>query len=148
MYVDKSTREVKKMTVESWDPSGSGVLTPPRLAHLLEAARSLEQPDFGLDAEQARALAPVVRQARRAKPGVDWSAAAESLGDDDVVALIRLFTLAEPRLPGWESGDASPVVPLTALLKRRGTYPADLTAWIKANTDNRFLPHGNLMDRL
>jgi hypothetical protein len=136
------------MTVESWDPNSANVLTAIRLGRLLEAARSLDQPDFGLDVEQARALAPVVRQARGSKPGVDWAAAAEPLEDDDIVALIRLFTLAEPRLPGWESGDASPVVPLTALLKRRGAYPADLTAWIKANTDNRFLPHGNLMDRL
>ena len=40
------------------------------------------------------------------------------------------------------------MIPLVRELKRRGAYPAELTAWIKANTDNRFLPYGNLMDRL
>ena len=53
----------------------------------------------------------------------------------------RLFTLLA-------SVSFAPVIPLVAELKRRGDYPNDLTAWIKANTDNRFLPYGSLMDRL
>ncbi len=73
---------------------------------------------------------------------------AKGLGDDEVVALIRLFTMAESALPGWKAGDASPVIPLAAVLKQRGSYPADLTAWIRAHSDNRFLPYGNLMNRL
>jgi hypothetical protein len=137
------------MTVESWDPGGSGAeLTPAALDLLQNAARRLEEPDFGLDAQQVRALAPVARQARRAKPGADWAEAAEALSADAIVALIRLFTLAESRLPGWESGDCSPVVPLVTSLKRRGSFPSELTGWIKANSDNRFLPHGNILDRL
>jgi hypothetical protein len=137
------------MTVESWDPgAASTALTEPRLSRLLEAARHPDAADFGLGADEIRDLAPVARQARRGRPGADWAAAAAALADGDLVALVRFFTLAEARLAGWEARDASPVVPLAALLKRRGAYPADLTAWIKANSDNRFLPHGNLMDRL
>jgi hypothetical protein len=137
------------MTVESWDPgAASTALTEQRLARLLEAARQSDTADFGLGVGEVRDLAPVSRQARRGKPGADWAAAAAGLSDDDLVALVRFFTLAEARLGGWEARDASPVVPLVAVLKRRGAYPADLTAWIKANSDNRFLPHGNLMDRL
>jgi hypothetical protein len=137
------------MTVENWNPRApSASLTERQLERLLQAAGRLDTPDFGLGTEEIRELAPVARQARRAKPGADWTAAAAALSDDDLVALVRFFTLAEARLAGWEARDASPVVPLAALLKRRGTYPPDLTSWIKANSDNRFLPHGNLMDRL
>jgi len=134
------------MTVESWDPGAQKPRLDDRtIAVLLEAAGRLEQPRFGLDAEGAGALAPVSRH----EPGsCDWATAAEALGDDDVLALIRLFTLAEGTLSGWEAGDASPVIPLARELRKRDRYPADLTAWIKANTDNRFLPYGNLMDRL
>lgn len=135
------------MTVGSWDPAEERAgLTPEKLERLLDAARRIDEPRFGLDATAAGALAPLARHGRR--PGVDWAEAAEPLPDDDVVALIRLFTLAESRLPGWEGGDASPVIPLARLLKRRGRYPADLTGWIRANSDNRFLPYGSLMDRL
>lgn len=137
------------MTVESFDPRGAGpVLTDDALARLLEAARRLDEPHFGLDAATARELAPLVRQVRPDGGGVDWAEAAGPLPDEDVLALVRLFTRAEAEIPAWEAGDASPVIPLVAELKRRGSYPAELTGWIKRNTDNRFLPYGNLMDRL
>ena len=29
-----------------------------------------------------------------------------------------------------------------------GDYSANFTAWIKGNTDDRFFPYGNLVDRL
>lgn len=141
------------MTVESWDPnagqSGDGPprLTPESLTRLLEAACRLETPRFGLDASAAGELAPLARHGG-AGSDLDWGAAADTLSDEDVVALIRLFTLAESQLTGWEAGEQSPVIPLARELKRRGSYPADLTAWIKANSDNRFLPYGSLMDRL
>lgn len=137
------------MTVESWDPgAGAAAVTEARLARLLQAAQRLEAPDFALTPDEIRDLAPLARQARRGRPGADWTATAEGLADRDLIALVRLFTLAESRLSGWEARDASPVVPLAAQLKRRGAWPPDLTPWIRANSDNRFLPHGNLLDRL
>ena len=137
------------MAVETWDPGGTRKgLTAERLARLLEAAGRLDEPRFGLDAETAGELAPLARHRAAAGSGVDWAEAGNKLNDGEVIALIRLFTLAETALSGWEAGDASPVIPLTALLKRRGTCPPDLTAWIRANSENRFLPYGNLMHRL
>jgi len=136
------------VTVERWDPAGAAAgLTPQKLERLLEASRHLDEPRFGLG-EAAAELAPLARQATGSRLGADWAETAEGLADDEVVALIRLFTLAESALPGWEAGDASPVIPLAAVLKRRGSYPGDLTGWIRANSDNRFLPYGNLMNRL
>lgn len=137
------------MSVETWTPPSEGpVLTPERLARLERAAAELDAPRFGLDAAEAGDLAPVARHSSDPAKGADWAQQGEELADDRVLALIRFFTLAEATLPGWEAGDASPVIPLAAVLKRRGSYPADLTAWIRANSDNRFLPYGNLMNRL
>ena len=133
------------MSVESWDPGAARPrLDAANLARLVEAAQHLDEPRFGLDQVTAGRLAPLARHAA----GADWEAAAHSLEDGDIVALIRLFTLAESALSGWEAGAQSPVVPLAAALKRRGSYPGDLTAWIRAHSDNRFLPYGSLMDRL
>ncbi|HEX7037597.1 MAG TPA: hypothetical protein VF210_17645 [Pseudomonadales bacterium] len=135
------------MTVETWDPRPPAAgLTPRAVERLLEAAARLDEPRFGLDREAAAELAPVARH--RPAAGIDWAQAAEGLGDDELIALVRLFTLAESALPGWEARDESPVIPLAAVLRRRGRYPADLTAWIRAHSDNRFLPYGNLMARL
>ncbi|NIP16300.1 MAG: hypothetical protein GWM88_16795 [Pseudomonadales bacterium] len=132
------------MTVESFDPSAlDHTISDARLARLLDAACALEAENFGLSAQEVRDLAAVSRH-----PESDWSSRAETLDEEEICALIRLFTLAESRLAGWESGAGSPVVPLAAALKGRGSYPADLTRWIKSNTANRFLPYGNLMDRL
>jgi hypothetical protein len=39
-------------------------------------------------------------------------------------------------------------VALVRVLKKRKAMPGDLVSWIKANTTNRFLPHGDLMDLL
>ena len=113
------------------------------LERLLVAGRSLELEDFGLSSLDVQRLAPLVRDG-----SVDWRALAAGLSDVDLEVLVRLFTLGEGRFPAWESGARSPVIPLVAEMKARGTYPKTLTAWIKAHTGNRFLPYGSLMDRL
>lgn len=132
------------MTVDSFDP-GSLVpeLDAQALDELVAAAGRLDEARFGLAAERVAALAGVVTVQDKA----DWRSAATELDSETIVALVRLFTLGE-RLPGWEAGDRSPVIPLAAELKSRGEYPDDLTAWIRANSDNRFLPYGSLLDRL
>ena len=132
------------MSVESFDPNAKPAsLGAEVLAELLDAARSLETDDFGLTSERIGALAAVARH----EGDADWATAAVGLDPAELVALIRLFTVAE-RLPGWAAGPGSPVIPLARELKKRGAYPDDLTAWIKARTDNRFLPYGSLLDRL
>ena len=132
------------MSVESFDPGANTLkLGQEVVEELLAAARLLTEDSFGLSRERTTALAVVARH----EADCDWAAAAEVLDDSSIVDLVRLFTLAEC-LPGWESGAQSPVIPLARELKKRGVFPADLSAWIKSNTDNRFLPYGSLMDRL
>lgn len=132
------------VSVEPFDPGAmTPGLGPEQIAELVAAAERLEAPDFGLSRDRVSALSVVARDGE----GVDWSGAAEVLEAGEAIALIRLFTLAE-RLPGWEAGARSPVIPLAAELKRRGEYPPDLTAWIRGHTGNRFLPYGSLLGRL
>lgn len=132
------------MSVEPFDP-GALTLTLGKeaLDELLVAAADLQAPDFGLEKPRVAALAGIARH----ESACDWVAAAQSLASDDLLALIHFFTLAES-LPGWEAGARSPVIRLAAELKKRDEYPAQLTAWIKSHSDNRFLPYGSLLDRL
>ncbi len=67
---------------------------------------------------------------------------ADALPAEDLVRLVRFFTLAEMQLPGWEGGKRNPVICLVKILKSRDEFPADLRKWIRANTDNRYLPYG------
>ncbi len=132
------------MAVDSFDPTlmQSG-LTPEVVAQFVDAAQNLEAAHYGLDELSIKRLGPLARS-----DAGDWRAAVADLETGQVVQLVKLFTLAEQQLTGWDSGAKSPVVVLVRELKARGAYPDDLTGWIKANTDNRFLPHGSLMDRL
>ena len=132
------------MSVGSYDPGArEKAISEAAVRELLGAAAALRAPDFGLSAERIEALAGLARH----EDGCDWAAAAAGLSSAELESLVRLYTLAE-RLPGWNAGPRSPVIPLVAELKRRDACPDGLTAWIKANTDNRFLPYGSLLDRL
>ncbi len=132
------------MAVEGWEPPAATGLNAATVAQFVAASAQLEAPEFGLNADTVARLAAFARQG----PTIDWGSAVESLTSDKIVSLIRLFTLAEGRFANWEAGANSPVIVLARLLKSRDAYPADLTSWIKANTENRFLPYGSLLDRL
>ena len=132
------------MAVDSFDPTSAlARITPEVLARLIEAGDRIDQPAFGLDAALVAGVAGIARHGP-----VDWAEAVKPLGDEDIIALIRVFTRGERDLPGWEAGAKSPVIPMVRELKRRGRFEVALTTWIKANSTNRFLPHGSLMDRL
>jgi len=76
-----------------------------------------------------------------------WKTVATQLNDEQITALIRFFTLAEKQLSGWEAGSKSPVIWLCRELKKRGLFPdRTLIKWIKAHSDNKFLPYGNPLD--
>jgi hypothetical protein len=127
-----------------WQPDENHVTVDAVLIErLLGAAACLDQPAFGLTAAEVEQFAALMRL-----PAADWTTVAAGATDEQLVALVKFFTLAEMRLPNWEALGRSPVIPLVAELKRRGRYPRELTGWIKANTTNRFLPYGSLLDRL
>ena len=134
---------MRNLSVGAWDPAEQIVeLSDSVLAELLAAADCLDEEDFGLSVAQVSRLAATVRLRPEA-----WRPAA-ALDDQQVIRLVRLYTLAEGRFPEGKAGSASPVIALCRLLRRRSAWPADLTAWIKAHSDNKFLPYGSLADRL
>ena len=132
------------MSVGTWDPSGQITeLSIAVLDELLAAAGRSGENDFGLGPADIERLAGAAHGNR-----VDWQAAAQRLGDGDLVALVRFYTLAEARFNSWKAGADSPVIALAKALRERDAWPADLTAWIRRHTDNRFLPYGSLLQRL
>ena len=146
------------MSVESFDPSATGVaLDQAAISRLLEAGSGLTGSELNADAATGDGLGDglglsTLEQSSMANlmtaPAADWQAAVESLSDTEIETLVRFLTLAEEAITGWQAGDKSPVIPLVKVLKARGNYDRSLTRWIKSNTNNRFLPHGSLMDRL
>ena len=78
----------------------------------------------------------------------DWSEVASALASAEIESLIHVFTLGEAQYVAWTADAKSAVIPLVRELKNRGEYGKTMTTWIKAHTDNKFLPHGSLMDRL
>ena len=67
---------------------------------------------------------------------------------DRLIAWLRVLTLADAAVAGCDVGAKSPVIVLSRMLRERGDYPPELTAWIRSVSDNRFLPYGSLVDRL
>lgn len=132
------------MSVEPFDPGALTLkLSEAVIDELLAAAARLDEPGFGLSRERISALSAIARH----DAASDWAVAAKPLATERLIQLVRLYTLAET-LPGWEAGARSPVIALVRELKQRDEFPAELNTWIRANTDNRFLPYGSLMDRL
>ena len=136
------------MSVNSFDPQQfdpsrvSTELGKTLVEQALAAARAQDDgAELCLTADEVAMLAPATTHA-------GWGAAAQDLSTEELIMLIRLFTLGEGQFSSWQAGAKSAVVKLVRVMKARKEMTPELTAWIKANTDNRFLPHGDLMDRL
>ncbi|MEE2914008.1 MAG: hypothetical protein VX745_04985 [Pseudomonadota bacterium] len=126
------------MAIEVWEPKHPAGVTLEQLTALSAQMVDADLSDLGtvLDKESIKRDATLMTQTEES-----WEVAA-ALSDDDIVVLIRFFTLAEMQLAGWEAGKRSPVVPLVKILKSRGVFTPELRKWVKANTDNRYLPNG------
>lgn len=125
-----------------WQPHGPAI-DARTLARLADAADYLDHETLGLSADEVRDLASVMKY-----PRDQWPPLFANESDARLVQLVKFFTVAEMRLPGWEAGAHSPVIAIVAELRHRKAHPKGLTAWIKAHTTNRFLPHGSLLDKL
>ena len=122
------------MSVGAWEPSSA--LGEVHAAALDAAVTQIETSD-------ARLLRQVVNA--EATQRATFFAARDS---EQLVGWLRVLTLAETAVPDCDGGAKSPVIDIARLLRDRGDYPADLTAWIKSVSKNRFLPYGSLLDRL
>ena len=130
------------MTVDTFDPGAlSAPMDETAVSDACRAGLACDGETLALSELDVRRLAPLVTHA-------GWAERAGSLDDAQLVALIRLFTLGERDFGGWQAGEKSAVVPLVRELKSRGVFTTELSRWVKAHTDNKFLPHGSLADLL
>lgn len=136
-------------TVDTWDPSQNNNADNNSIDIdvLLRLAKvsfngQLDQIDHALTSDEINDYRHLMKQHKE-----EWFKVSADLEQHTIVHLIRFFTLAETQLSGWEAGSKSPVIWLCRELKKRGAFPdAELIAWIKDNTDNKFLPYGNILD--
>lgn len=135
------------MTVGAWDPAQADAATdftlnPEVLAAFIALSESQQLDDLNsvLDSDTKTRQAPLMKL-----PKERWLEAAAAFSNEQLVHLVRFFTLAEMQLSGWEAGADSPVIGLVKALRLRKSPPdKDLLMWIKAHSDNRFLPNGAL----
>ena len=130
------------MSVGVWDPGGDRSPGPAIDPVLLDAFLRLSAagPLMPEDLEEAG----VALQQGVMTLGVDAWHVAENRTTADIRHLAQVFTLIEA-LPGWDAGAKSPVIGLVKILKTRGEFDVELRKWIKANSDNRYLPYGSAL---
>lgn len=127
------------MTLGTWTPDANEPELPDELS--LAAAIKLgdQQPFPAEPMPEVQPLQPWMKQPQKA-----WRETWHPFNNEQLHALIRFFTQAEQHWPGWQGSDKNPVIWICKELKQRNAFPdADLTHWIKAHTDNRYLPYGN-----
>ena len=91
--------------------------------------------------EQLHLLTTLVKQERDF-----WQQAAETLTAENIICLIRFFTLVEEQHSQLTTGNNSPVITLNKMLKQRKTpLSKEMLQWIKTNSSNRFLPNGSVL---
>ena len=75
-----------------------------------------------------------------------WQAALADYDEQQLIALIRFFTVVESQLSDWVGGGHSPVISIHRILKQRGgQLDREMLLWIKQNSSNRFLPNGAVL---
>ena len=74
-----------------------------------------------------------------------WQEAVADLSNEELIALIRFFTVVEERISGWDAGAESPAIWINKVLRQRGEkLSVETLRWIRANSSNRFIPNGGL----
>jgi hypothetical protein len=140
-HADSNFKSGIGMTIGVWEPAKPASVSGEKLAQYLAVLE-------GIDLDALASELPETLQKSDSslmKLTEDQWGEAASLDDAALELLIRFFTLAEMKLPNWDAGQTSPVIYLARIMKRRGSFGVELKRWIKANTDNRYLPNGAII---
>ena len=142
---DRSQTERMGDSTGTWDPSAPAA---PAGADLAQAAQLWSEHGDACIALLPDGLRQTLRNAMQLPRGA-LEPAIETFDAATLEALVRLFTCIEAE-PGFEAGARSPVIPLARRLRPLMTpdHFSDLVRWIRDRSDNRFIPHGSLQDRL
>ncbi|AWF79916.1 hypothetical protein BTJ40_03285 [Microbulbifer sp. A4B17] len=134
------------MSVGAWEPQVSGPQNETKdefnreqLLRLIEIAES-DKP-FNESIEVIKTVPSTLIRL----PAQHWIEESENWSSTQLWQLIRFFTQAEMKLPGWDAGAESAVIPLAKVLKKRSTpLTKEQLLWIRQNSNNRYLPYGPL----
>ena len=137
-------RAISIMTIESWSPTASQQPLPETInfsRYIALGSESLHVDDLQNNRElETSVLTQLIKQ-----PDEYWQNKCQDFKTEDIVALIRFFTVLEESDSQFSCGDKSPVIYLNKILKRRKSpLDKEMLLWIRANSSNRFLPNGRI----
>ena len=136
------------MTTGTWEPQNTSASYDEQLinSQLLQRIISLMSENTGSTVDSFFTRDEQKKyQGIMTSPQQHWEQAIQDFSTDDIVLLIKFFTLAEKDIMGWEAEDKSPVIWLVKILKKKGqAIDKNLRLWIKSNSHNKFLPYGPL----
>lgn len=136
------------MTINTWNPStetntsDANNIDLPFLHSIIERVHTegIDNIEQWLSTEVQQQQHMLMQQDKES-----WVSISSTLANEDIIALIKFFTLAEMCYPQWEAGEKSPVIGLAKTLRKKDSgFDKDLLKWIKANTRNKYLPYGPL----
>ena len=142
------------MTTGTWEPqseagnNNSYTLELSFLTRLINEVSTFESTNTIDTIEANTLLSNEERQSHKkimTLPKENWFAISDELSENDIILLIKFFTLAEKQINDWIAEEKSPVIWLSKMLRKKGsTLDKNLLLWIKSNSNNKFLPYGPL----
>lgn len=136
------------MTVDSWDPNKptpdtrTSSIDPNFISRCLELVTSnklntLEESMTAQDKQQSSVMKANQTQ---------WEHALVDYSNDQLIDLIKFFTLVEVQIAHWVGAHHSPAIAINNILKSRGQkLDKSVLTWIRKNTNNRFIPNGAVL---
>jgi len=126
------------VSVDSWQPVNKpSDVSPEQISQLVALAEGQpKECDLTLELEFIQPLAHLDKQ--------KWEEIALSLTQDKQKQLICLLTLAEQQ-GNWHLAERSPVIALFKVMRKQHGIDKSLVQWVKAHTENKFLPFGPLL---
>lgn len=73
-----------------------------------------------------------------------WQNTVQDLSDNELINIIKLLTTLETQ-HNWDLGEKSPVIAVFKTYKKKSGLNRELVQWVKANSDNQYLPFGPLI---
>lgn len=126
--------------IGQWDPSATTTSNQPDTSTLLLLAKHSAEPNQLDDVTLQRATQWIKA------PVAQWEEAFTNISDDDLLRLSFFYVRAEMKLSGFEAGASSPAIYVFRYLKSHGRkLSKDAVKALKAETDNRFIPHGDVL---
>ena len=135
------------MALGTWNPADNSVSVEYTIdtAVLRQCIGFAETGDWTQFPAWSATLPPQAAQLCKLEHSV-WKKPLQDLSDTELHALLRFFTLAETHSDKWHGGDKNPVIWIGRELKQRGKpLGRDDIQWIRANSNNRFLPNGPIL---